>query len=80
MNNTIYITDENGVEHKMIVLFTFNANEKDYCVVHKEHDEDEVFAFVYDQEGNLFPVENEEELAMVQEVIFSFDGADDEEE
>lgn len=78
-NNKIYITDENGKEVEMNILFTFDANEKNYVVVYEGNNEDELYALTYDEEGNLFVVENEEELEMVQEVIDAFDGVEDDE-
>ena len=78
MDNYIYISDENGIEHKMVVLFTFNANDKDYCIVHEEFKEDEVYAFIYNSDGSLLHVESEDELEMISEVLNSFDGVDDE--
>lgn len=80
MDNKIFITDDNGKEIEMNVLFTFDANNKNYAVVYENGKDDELFAFIYDDNGNLYEVEDEDELAMVQEVIDSFDGIEDEEE
>lgn len=76
-NNKIYITDENGKEIEMNILFTFDANEKNYVVVYETNNEDDLYALTYDEDGNLFVVEDEEELEMVQEVIDAFDGVED---
>ena len=51
--SSLYVTDENGNEKRMEILFTF------------------------DDEGNLLPIETDEEWAMVEEVIGAF--AEDEE-
>lgn len=79
-NNKIYITDENGKEIEMNILFTFDANDKNYVVVYEGNDDENLYALTYDEDGNLFVIENEDELEMVQEVIDAFDGVEDEEE
>ena len=66
--NSIFITDEDGKEVEMKILMTFEANQKKYVVVYDEKNEDELYPFVYDDEGNLFAVEDEEEMAMIDEV------------
>lgn len=77
-DNKIYITDENGNEKEMNILFTFDANDKNYVVCYEGNNEDDVFAFSYDEDGNLYVVEDEEEVKIVEEVLASFDGTDDE--
>ncbi len=79
MENKIYITDDDGNEREMNILFTFDMNDKNYVVVYENDNDEELFAFTYDEDGNLYVVENEEELENVQEVIDAFDGIDDEE-
>ena len=78
-DNKIYITDDNGVEREMNILFTFDMNDKNYVVVYEGENDEELFALQYDEDGNLYVVEDEEELEMVQEVIDAFDGVEDEE-
>ena len=63
----------------MNILFTFEAEGKKYVVVYEDVHEDELYALSYDEQGNLFTVEDEEELAMIEEVVAAFDGTDDEE-
>ena len=72
-DNTIFITDENGKEIEMSIYFTFDVNDKNYVVVYNEANEDELYAFIYDEEGNLYAVESEDELAMVEEVIGAYE-------
>ena len=74
-DNKIIIIDDAGKEVEMSIYFTFDANEKNYVVVYSEQDEDTLYAFNYDEEGNLYPVESEEELAMVEEVIEGYEEA-----
>ena len=78
-DNKIYITDDNGLEREMNILFTFDMNDKNYVVVYEGDNDEELFALQYDEDGNLYVVEDEEELEMVQEVIDAFDEVEDEE-
>lgn len=71
--NSIFITDEDGKEVEMKILMTFEANPKKYVVVYDEKNEDELYPFVYDDEGNLFAVEDEEEMAMIDEVVSAYE-------
>ena len=72
--NTMFVTDESGNEKEMEILFTFEDEEKGrkYLVFADPEDEgEEVFASAYDDEGNLMPVETDEEWQMI-EVIGAF--------
>lgn len=71
--NSIFITDDNGKEVEMKIYLTFDANDKKYVVVYSENNEDELYSFVYDDEGNLYQIESEEELKMVNEVIGAYE-------
>lgn len=72
-DNVIYIIDDQGKEVEMNILLTFEANDKKYVVVYETDKEDDVYAFIYDDEGNLFEVETEDELQMIQEVISAYE-------
>ncbi|MEG1732511.1 MAG: DUF1292 domain-containing protein, partial [Longicatena sp.] len=70
-SSSLYVSDENGNEKRMEILFTFEDEErkKSYVVfVDPDEESDEVFASAYDAEGNLLPVDNEEEWRMIEEV------------
>ncbi len=71
--NSIFITDDGGREVEMKIYLTFDANGKQYVVVYKEGDEDELYPFIYDNEGNLYPVEDEEEMEMIDEVVSAYE-------
>ena len=71
--NSIFITDENNKEVEMKILLTFEANEKKYVVVYNESNEDELYSFVYDDNGNLYQIETEDELNMINEVIDAYE-------
>ena len=73
--NTMFVTDESGNEKEMEILFTFEDEEKGrkYVVFADPEDEgEEVFASAYDDEGNLMPVETDEDWQMIEEVIGAF--------
>ena len=71
--NSIFIIDETGKEVEMKFYLTFDANDKKYVVVYSEDNLDELYSFVYDEEGNLFQIDSEDELNMVNEVIEAYD-------
>lgn len=78
--NKIIITDEDGKETEMNILLSFDANDKEYVVCYFDGNEDEIYPFAYDEEHNLYYVEDEDELAMIEEVVGAFDGEDQDEE
>ncbi|GAB3806513.1 DUF1292 domain-containing protein [Virgibacillus kimchii] len=77
----IIIPDENGEEHLFEVLFTFDVDEtkQSYIAVvpveQSEEEEVEVYAFRYEEKENedndlsLFPIENDDEWEMVEEML-----------
>ena len=77
--NKITITDEDGKSMEMNILFTFDADDKNYVICYLDGKEDEIYPFRYDEEGNLEVVEDEEELSMIDEVVAAFDGEEDDE-
>ncbi|MDO4197400.1 MAG: DUF1292 domain-containing protein [Erysipelotrichaceae bacterium] len=78
--NSIFITDDNGKEVEMTIYFTFEANDKNYVVVYQEDNEDELYPFIYDEEGNLYEVETEEELSMIEEIVSAYEEKEEEEQ
>lgn len=78
-SNSLYVKDEDGNDKRMVILFTFDSDDygKSY-VVFQDPDSDtgEIFASAYNDQGELLPVESDEEWDMVEEVINTF--ADDE--
>lgn len=79
--NSIFVTDENGKEVEMEIVFTFENDEtkKKYVLFLNPLDETgEVFASSYDEEGNLHQIENDAEWQMIEEVLGAFQ--EDEEE
>ncbi len=84
----LIVVDENGKELEMEVLFTFEADEEDpkfkgnkYILYFNPQDEEpQVYASKYDNEGNLYPIDEDskDEWDMIEEVYNTF--IDDEEE
>lgn len=71
--DSIFITDDNGKEVEMKIYLTFDANDKKYVVVYSKDNEDELYSFIYDDNGNLYQIENDDELKMVDEVIGAYE-------
>lgn len=79
--NQIVVTDDQGNEHALEVLFTFNSDEtgKKYVLYYDPKEEQPtVFASSFDDEGQLYEVESPEEWEMIEEVFQSFVAQDDE--
>ena len=72
-DNRIFITDEDGNEKEMNVLFTFEMDEKKYAILFETGKEDDLYAFTYDEDGNIYAVEDEEELSTIEEVVSAFE-------
>lgn len=80
-NNRMIITDDSGQEREVEILFTFDdeKNGKSYVLFTDPQDpEGNVFAYTYDEDGNMEEVTDEKEFEMCQEVLGAFQ--DDEEE
>lgn len=71
--DSIFISDETGKEVEMKIYLTFEANEINYVIVYPIDHEDELYPFVYDNEGNLYEVESDEELQMINEVVSAYE-------
>ena len=77
----LLVIDEEGNEIEMEIMFTFDYNQKNFVVYYnpsQEGEEIDVFSSIYDENGNLYPIESEEEWKVVEEMIESF--TDEEEE
>ncbi len=73
--NTLFITDDDGVEKAFNILFTFKVDEtgKQYVVVEDPEDEEEVYGFRFTDDGEL-ELLDEDENTLVQEVLEAWDG------
>lgn len=82
-DNKICVTNDAGEELEFDILFTFDSEDtgKKYVLYYDAQDEDaKVYSSIYDDEGNLYPIETPEEWEMIEEVFSSFVSQDDEEQ
>ena len=70
----ITIMDEDGNERVMEILFTYEHPErkKTYVFLYEKNNPDEVIAMEYNDKGELFEIESEEEYEEVEEVFNAF--------
>ena len=71
----LVVIDDEGKEIEMEILFTFedDSRTKQYVLYTNPLDEEgEVFASSYDNEGHLFPITDEAEWQMVEEVFAAY--------
>lgn len=81
MEETLTIVNEEGLEQEMVILFTFTSDEteKNYVLYYDpQQPQGDVYVSSYTDEGLLFPIEDEEEWEMIQEVFNTFMSADEE--
>ena len=78
----ITIMDEEGNQHVMEILFTYEHPErkKKYVFLYEKNNPDEVMAMEYNDNGELFEIESEEESEEVEEVFNAFNEDNFEEE
>ncbi len=82
-DSRMIITDESGQEREVDILLTFtdDKKKKNYVLFTDKNDPDgSVYAYTYDDDGNLNEVTDEKEWAMCQEVLGAFSEEDDDEE
>jgi len=70
----IIIVDEDGVEVKYEILFTYENEDRgcQYVLYFDPNDPEEVYAAKYNDNHELFEVEDEEEWDEIQEVFNTF--------
>lgn len=75
LDNEIAITDENGQEQVMKILFTYENEErhKMYAFLYKEGDEDNIIPVsINEKDSSIEVIEDEKELDEVEEVFNCF--------
>ena len=72
--NKIVLTDESGKEYELEILFTYEHEERKttYFFLYDPKKEDEVMVLKQVGEGELEPVEDDEEYAEVEEVFNAY--------
>ena len=74
-DNQIIIEDDDGQEHLMEILLTYEHEErnKKYVFFFDPNNEEEVLVMSYNDEGELFPVDDDEEYDEIEEVFNAFE-------
>lgn len=70
----ITIRDEEGNEHLMEILFTYEHDErkKKYVFLYNKQTPEDVMCFEYNDKGELLEIESDEEYEEVEEVFNAF--------
>ncbi len=73
------LTDEEGNEFEVEIVLTFDSPEGKHFVLFKDPDdpEENVYPYAYDDDGNMFNVEDEKELEMCEEVLGAFESEEE---
>ena len=68
------VTDEEGNVHLLEILFTYEHEErgKKYVFFYEKESPEEVIAMEYNDNGELFEIESDEEYEEVEEVFNAF--------
>ena len=81
--NTMIITDDSGQEREVEIILTFEDESTGKCFVLFSDPQDEegnVYAYRYDEDGNMNEVTDENEWEMCQEVLGAFAQGEDTDE
>lgn len=73
-DNQIVIKDDEGNEYLFNILFTF-VNEKrntEYVYIYSDENEEEVYCMKYNDNHELEYIEDEDEMAEVEEVLEAY--------
>lgn len=70
----ITIKDEDGNEHLMEILFTYEHDQrgKKYVFFYSKETPEDIIAMEYNDDGELFEIESDEEYEEVEEVFNAF--------
>ena len=73
--NQMVVTDAEGKEHLMEILFTYDNEERktSYVFFYSLENPDEVFAMRYKDNGELEEIEDPDEYAEVEEVFNAYE-------
>lgn len=73
-DNKIIITDDDGKEHTMEILFTYDNKERDasYVFFYAPNDPENVIAMRYTKDGELIDITDDEEYKEVEEVFNAY--------
>lgn len=74
LDKKITVYDGDGNEHELEVLFTYDHEERktSYVFFFDPETPDDILCMKYDEEGNLFEVEDEDEFQEMEEVLEAY--------
>ena len=75
LHQSITVTLDDGSEKQMEILLTYKDKEtdRDYVLYYDYNsDDDKVYAFRYDDAGNLFQVETDDEWEVIERVFRAY--------
>ena len=80
-DNQLTVIDNEGNEHLMEILFTYEHEErkKKYVFFYEKENPEEVIAMEYNDKGELLEIEDDEEYGEVEEVFNAFNEEQDKE-
>lgn len=72
--NQIIITDAEGKEHLMEILFTYDNEERNtkYVFFYDPSDEENIIVMRYNENGELEDIDDDEEYSEVEEVFNAY--------
>ncbi len=77
-SSRMIVRDEQGNEYELEIILTFEDGGKNYALFRDAGDPDsEVYAYTYDEEGNMDQVIDEEEREMCAEVLDAFQNSEE---
>lgn len=70
----IIITDDNGVESIFKILFTYDNEDRNasYVLFYSEENPEDIIAMKYNDGGELFEIDSDEEYDEVEEVLNTY--------
>ena len=73
-DNQLTVIDDQGNEHLMEILFTYEHEErkKKYVFFYEKDNPEEIIAMEYNDKGELLEIEDDEEYEEVEEVFNAF--------
>lgn len=80
--NKMTLTDDSGRDREVEILLTFDNPEGKHFVLFTDPEQPEsgVYAYTYDEDGNMEAVTDENELSMCEEVLGAFQNEEDDED
>ena len=69
-----FVINQDGKEVKYKILFTYENEQRNatYVFLYLPNDPDDIYVFRYNQNGEVFVIENEEELKEAEEVLEAY--------